>query len=226
METAKPPTAPGDSYFSLPQRKTESPLRITLFCFSKQKLIFKANILFTPQKVLMKWNKTCTYTSCLGLLVLELPFQQLSVAFIGGWGCQVTTDEQTEIPKQSKFSTLHNSAYFTHPHFKWKVTALNIAELTIFLPKEHQTNNKNNKKPKQKPNPSKNTNTEKLIKNFPWRLLEERTKKPGNGINLPPGTSPAGRPSLKTPKIIELSQPSQQTTPQAFLQANNSLFPN
>lgn len=80
--------------------------------------------------------------------------------------------------------------------------------------------------PKQKPNPSKNYNTEKHIKNFPWKLLEEEIKKLGNGMSLSTEPSWAGRPSLKTPKIIELSQQSQQTTPQAFLQANNSLFLN
>lgn len=66
--------------------KEKNNLCSKLFCFSKHKLIFKGKVLFTPQKMLMKWNKTCIYNSGLGFFVSELPFQQLSVAFTGGVG--------------------------------------------------------------------------------------------------------------------------------------------
>lgn len=74
-----------------------------MITFCSNKLIFKGKILFPPPKIFVKWNKKCSYTSCLGFFFLELGFQQLSAAFTGGGGgSQVTSDEQTYWNPQAK----------------------------------------------------------------------------------------------------------------------------
>lgn len=141
----------------------------------------------------------------LGFFSLELRISATQGCISGG-GRAVKWPAMTkppEIPKQKTFSSLHKSTHVTPPSFTQTATALRVGELGSFCwekPKQSKT------KPQE--NSSAKVFGSRDWESGKWAQPEAREH------------SPAQWPSLKIPSIMKLSQQSQHTTPQPFLQAS------